>query len=336
MIQFLKARRGLGFTLIELLVVIAIIAVLIGLLLPAVQKIREAANRITCANNLKQIGLAAHHYHSANNTLPPGWLGPIPNDTKGPYGKDIQFVGNLVYLLPYLEHENIYKNLQVNLDVKSLGPNWWTNQANWTMAQTRIKGFLCPSTNPYQATKGTVVAFHSYHYATNEAGLYADSRAFEPPQDATLGRTSYVGVAGAAARGSHPLWSRYEGIFTNRSQTRLSDILDGTSKTLMFGEVLLGLDNGVPISSIAWMEATIARTLAGVHPPDPRVSGFSSMHPGIVQFCFADGAVRPLKTGNSDWSGTLPLPPESSAWWVLQELAGMRDGGVRDTAPLVD
>src|SRR5713226_315201 len=149
-----------GFTLIELLVVIAIIAVLIGLLLPAIQKVREAANRMSCANNLKQIGLAAHDYQAAHDKLPPGYLGPVPNESRPPYGDNIQWVGCLVYLLPYLEQENIYRQLQVNLDVKQFGANWWTNEANWTMAQTPIKLFLCPSDDPYQSTKGTIVAAH--------------------------------------------------------------------------------------------------------------------------------------------------------------------------------
>src|SRR5207247_368983 len=95
-------RRRPGFTLIELLVVIGIIAVLIGLLVPAVQKVREAANRIKCQNNLKQLGLALHHYHDSNSTFPPGTVGPQPgvSSTSG-----LTSHGLGTYLLPYLELE---------------------------------------------------------------------------------------------------------------------------------------------------------------------------------------------------------------------------------------
>src|SRR5438876_2610811 len=100
--------RRAAFTLVELLVVMAIIAVLIGLLLPAVQKVREAAARVKCANNLKQIGLAAHNYHDSNGHFPPG-LGYYPTAANGAFGT------SWFHLLPHLEQGNLYERARGNV-----------------------------------------------------------------------------------------------------------------------------------------------------------------------------------------------------------------------------
>jgi prepilin-type N-terminal cleavage/methylation domain-containing protein len=162
-----------GFTLIELLVVIAIIAILIGLLLPAVQKVREAAARMQCSNNLKQIALAAHNYESTFNELPAGYIGstnPLDTVSGSAAGGHGSAVGVLVPLLPYIEQDNVFKLLSPTFasppagnmcDCKNTNvamPFWFDNpydiapdaagyppQTLYTVGKTKIKTFMCPS-----------------------------------------------------------------------------------------------------------------------------------------------------------------------------------------------
>jgi prepilin-type N-terminal cleavage/methylation domain-containing protein len=133
----LPSHRRLGFTLIELLVVIAIIAILIGLLLPAVQKVRGAAARVQCQNNLKQIGLAIQNYHDVTKRLPPGWL---TSNTVQP-SPGWQW-GTLI--LPYLEQEALYRKFNINMNSPN-GPATGSATTSLPDGQTFLSVFVCPA-----------------------------------------------------------------------------------------------------------------------------------------------------------------------------------------------
>src|SRR6187200_2836948 len=136
----MSRHRSHGFTLIELLVVIAIIAVLIGLLLPAVQKVREAAARTKCQNNLKQLGLAVHNYHDANSFLPPGGIDVVsvgaPKLGIPPTAQHIAH-GWAMLILPYIEQDAMYRQYNLRLD--------WRHPANQPIVSSPIPIMQCPS-----------------------------------------------------------------------------------------------------------------------------------------------------------------------------------------------
>jgi hypothetical protein len=266
-------------------------------LVPAVQKVREAAARISCANNLKQIGLASFQYADAQGgRLPPGYLGPRMPGPVPPY--DDQFVGGHAYLLPYLDQGSIYQRLKVNWGTTETGPNWWTNADNWTMAQSRLNVFVCPSDNPYSSTAATLVVAHSYSVPPSSFTVRAHG--FSNPDGAGLGRLNYPFVAGDAGHLGDPVADRFEGACTNRSAVRLIHITNGTgaSNLLLIGESLGGKSQGVRDTSFAWMGVGALPTVGGL-PESADWYHFSSRHPAIVQFCFADGSVRSIRTGIS-------------------------------------
>ena len=348
-----------AFTLIELLVVIAIIAILIGLLLPAVQKVREAASRMSCQNNLKQIALAAHNYESANSVLPPGSLGPCLTCTPASTGFfDGQWFGSLTLILPYLEQENIYRQLTVSKDVNSiLTPSistsaatpWWRVNPDYSLAFSKIKMFRCPS-DPITGTSGTtngamiaVGPAPPYPTASITGGYFGGGNTLD------LGLTNYVGVGGALGRASEVVTSSpfdgpgvnlgtYEGILANRSKTSIVSITDGTSNTLMFGEGLGCEATGTTKSfKWAWMGVGAMPLKFGLAPnggAGANVGGwnyFSSAHTGIVQFAMGDGSVRGLRQGAS---GVRNPTSAGSDWYVLQAMAGKSDGQVVDLSRL--
>ena len=304
-----------GFTLIELLVAIAIIAVLIALLVPAVQKVREAAARQYCQNNLKQIGLACHSFHDAQKKLPAGYVATGvyrdgSSDTSPGWGWSTM-------LLPYLEQDNLFRNINVHMPVH--------DARNAPAIRTVLSGFLCPSD-------------------LTPEGAFAVPDAFGTAL-AQAAPTSYAACVGGDE--SDTTGATGLGIFYRNSATRFADILDGTSNTVMIGERAWANANGIWAGAIT--NAVIRR---GEHNPNPGsgasfypasvlvqahghlnnatsdtdggLDDFSSLHSGGSNFVFADGSVRFLRSvpgDNADGSFT-------AAGVILQAMGTRANGEV--------
>jgi prepilin-type N-terminal cleavage/methylation domain-containing protein/prepilin-type processing-associated H-X9-DG protein len=286
-----------GFTLVELLVVVAIIAVLIGLLLPAVQKVREASNRAKCQNNMKQIGLALHNYHDARRTLPPGLIAN--------YGW-----GWGAHILPYIEQDTLYGQLNLNtfMDV---------NQPSiLALVRTVIPTYLCPSDvvdkssqNQWSRSRVACRPTDNLSYPVVSPGIpspYSWYQDLSPYQRIAV--SNYLGCAGSTERSCYGP-TNTNGIFYEDSKTRLTEIVDGTTSTFMVMErSTFGFNQRSYYQGGHWAGVSSPRstcndhyvqtavlmgclaTYGEINKSDARSS--SSLHPKGVNVLLADGAVR--------------------------------------------
>lgn len=280
-------NNRIGFTLVELLVVIAIIGILVGLLLPAVQSAREAARRMQCSNNLKQIGLAAHNFESAYRYLPPGFIGDNSDALNS-------WATWPALILPYIEGTNQFNLIDIHYRVADQPPLAY---------QTQVSTYLCPSRPPAVLSQGDFAtpggALTDYAACFGTAALYVNSRG------AVIPAVPEEIVLDSASKPYLKKW---------KYQIRFASITDGTSNTVLFGEKHIRPNSlrgkNEDRSAFSAVRNT-HRRMMGLYvngsvtearpllPPTAQTptlanSSFGSAHPGVCQFVLADGSVQTL------------------------------------------
>jgi prepilin-type N-terminal cleavage/methylation domain-containing protein/prepilin-type processing-associated H-X9-DG protein len=283
----LSLRRHRGFTLIELLVVISIIAILIGLLLPAVQKVREAAARMKCANNAKQLGLGVHLYHDAFTKLPPGAQGsvaPIPATANN--GSNVAGTSWLVFILPMVEQQNLYN--QYNFGTSYSG--------NFAVGSFQVPLHVCPSGAKQVSGNGAEVYNGVPNFTTHYYGIMGPGTGTGYP----------VANPGTNSAFSNPpnagMLIHFDTVMSIRGVVTLSDVTDGASNTVMIGERSQNEPAGVN-SYRSWIRGdsggsgatkNIANPLNATYYTANNFNDISmgSNHIGGANFAMGDGSVR--------------------------------------------
>jgi prepilin-type N-terminal cleavage/methylation domain-containing protein/prepilin-type processing-associated H-X9-DG protein len=301
--------RRSAFTLIELLVVIAIIAILIGLLVPAVQKVREAAARAQCQNNLKQIGLALHGYHDAYKHLPPG--------------RDSNEFSTHAYLLPHLEQQNVYK--MINFTVA------WNNAANAAAAAATVPVFLCPS-DPYSSTPST---WAGNNYRANQGSGILWGLPPTSTSDANYGmpapngpfylnsRLRFLdipdGTSSTAAFSEHMTGDFNQAIATDKTDTFQPGTHPATPDQALADCAGVNINDltkqGVSNVGAPWLQGYHSTTIyfhvglpntrSCMYPPGRIATTANSNHTGGVNLLLCDGSIRFVADGVSlaTWRG---------------------------------
>jgi prepilin-type N-terminal cleavage/methylation domain-containing protein/prepilin-type processing-associated H-X9-DG protein len=316
--RFATVRRSRGFTLIELLVVIAIIAVLVALLLPAVQQAREAARRTQCKGNLKQIGLALHNYHDIYRMLPPecvySGLDTVPLHTAA---NEAAYSWS-AFILPQLDQANLFNQLNVN----SLELHLLLQQtALRPLTQTVLPIFRCPSDQALDVNTKRVFSNAPYGGTAAATSNYVINTG-------TRWITSQNWINGK---------NDSFGAFLPSGKVRLDDITDGTSNTFLVGErgwdelaaVWIGTRNyqGTGDVGMRMIAATVEAKLN--EPSANATGGFTSKHTGGAHFALADGSVRFISDNiQFDPTGAIaPVKdPTLSSMGIYQRLARRNDG----------